>query len=203
MGQDRRLIKKKRFVTVTFHEVDRVIREDVRAKLTLSIDAFTVANDIGVPVTFFVCGQSGLSLWPNAVLLKSMFFKCVPLIRIKQIIDLPLAGNGGLVSGITQQTRETDLTIPVQKTTTVDCRIVMCVPTGTKGVTSSQQHGSRGTAYWCDIEVAKFHSGGTETVDVGGLVFLTAVAPQPVLADVIEQNENNVGLFFDSVELQR
>ena len=101
MGQDRRLIKKKRFVTVTFHEVDRVIREDVWAKLTLSIDAFTVANDIGVPVTFFVCGQSGLSLWPDAVFLKSMFFKCVPLLRIKQIIDLPFTRNGGLVSGIT------------------------------------------------------------------------------------------------------
>ena len=67
------------------------------------------------------------------------------------------------------------------------------VPTGSKWISTCQQHGTGRATHRCDIEIAKFHSRVTESVDIRRLVLLTSIASQPVLAHVVEQNENDVG----------
>lgn len=69
----------------------------------------------------------------------------------------------------------------------------MCVPACSKWIPPCQQHGSSGAANRCDIEISKLHARCAQLIDVGGLVFLAAVASQPVFSNVIEQNENDVG----------
>ena len=66
---------------------------------------------------------------------------------------------------------------------------MMRVPARTVWIAPRQEADTSRAADGRDIEITKLDTGSREAVDIGGYIFLTAVAAKPIFANIIEEDE--------------
>src|SRR5262245_40707146 len=127
---------------------------------------------------------------PNQVLLKSML--CQRARLVIEIIDLPFAGDARGIASVTQETRKNNITLRIKAAAAVQRCIVMQSKARTMRITPREQNSTAWSAYRRRVAVFDPHSCSRQPVDIWSASFLASVAAKPLLADIVEQNENNV-----------
>ena len=190
--QDGRVVQQERLVAMPPHVVDRVIGDDIRPELAGRVGPLAVGGDVGVPVPFLVGRMPRFSFREEAVFVEPVFFQCVLLGRVEQVVDLPFAGDARGIARVPQQAGKRDFPIPIEMPAAVDGRVVVRVPARAERVSSGEQHCPARAADRRDVEVAELQTAVGKAVNIRCFVFLASVAAKPILADVVQQNEHDV-----------
>jgi len=190
--QNRRVVREERPVAFLPHKVDQMVREDVRSELARRFETLAIAEDVRVPIAVLVSRVSLPAFREQAIVVETVLIDRVLLLRIEQVVDLPLARDTGVVAGRFHHAGNADFAIPVEIAAAVNRRIVMRVPAGAERVAAGQQHDACRAAGRCHIKVAELQAVASQSVDHRRLVFRAAVAAKPVLTNIVEQNKKHV-----------
>src|SRR5262245_55520758 len=217
MRQYHRQIQEERPLAVPPQEIKRKFARDVRSEFTLQYFALAVADEDGIPVAAFDVLVEGDRLFvglagddvvepptgarfkarkidtarPDELFLKAVLRQNVRL--IVEVVDLPLAGDAGGIARIAEQAREDDFALGIEAAAAVERRVVMEPKAGAMRISPRQQNDPAGPANGRRVAVFDSHAGAGELVNVGCAAFLAAVAAKPLLPDVVEKDEDDIG----------
>ena len=187
-----REVEHHRLIAVLFHEVDEEVAVDVRPELALVSFAAGTGVDVGVPVTLVARWVAGLVAGPYGPVVEAVFFQRVGLDA--KVVDLPLAGDGGGVAGGFHHLRKRGVLGPVEVTDAPARDIPVVHPAGAPRVLAGEQRGASRRALRHRPRVVKLEAALGQSVDVRRLDVVCAVAGDPVLAEVVHHDEQDVRL---------
>ena len=174
------------------HVVDEKIAVNVRAEFVLVGFAAGAGVDVGIPVAFVARRVAGLVAGPHGPVVEAVFAKRLRL--EPKVVDLPLAGDRGGVAGGFHHVGEGGVVCPVKVANTPAGDVPMIHPAGAPGVLAGEQCGAGGRALRHRPGVVKLEAALGQAIDVRGVDFVRAVAGDPVLAKVVDHNEQNIWL---------
>ena len=174
------------------HVVDEKVAVNVRAEFAHVGFAPGARVDVGVPVSLVARRITCLVASPDGPVVEAVFAKCLRL--EPEIVDLPLAGDRGGVAGRFHDVGEGGVVCPVKVADTPAGDVPMVPPAGAPGVLSGEQGGAGGGALRHRPGVVKFDAALGQAIDVRCVDFVRAVAGYPVLAKIIDHDEQNIRL---------
>ena len=187
-----REVEHHRFVAVLLHEVDEEVAVDVRPELALVRFAAGTGVNVGVPVTLVARRVAGLVAGPYGPVVEAVFFQRVGFDT--KIVDLPLAGDGRGVAGGFHHLRKRGVLGPIEVTDAPARDIPVVHPAGAPRVLAGEQRGAGRRALRHRPRVVKLEAAFGQAVDVRRLNVVCAVAGDPVLAEVVHHDEQDIRL---------
>ena len=192
VGEHHRVVEQYRAVAVPVDKLDEKVGEDIGPELAfVGAAGRLVGVHIRVPVTGVAVRIAPFAARPDGPLVKSVSGKDVRLDT--EVVDLPLAGDGGRVPGIPQQSGERHVVFRVEVAPRSPARHIPVVcPAVSKRVLSRQQRHARWRALRHGVGVPENHSTRCQVVDVGCLDSLAAVAGDPFRTQVVCHDQDDV-----------
>lgn len=170
-------------------EVNEVVAVEIGAELIgVSLAAFPFDVDVRVPVAIgtgrVVCFVAG----PHAPLIKASLIHRVWFDA--EVVDLPLARGTRFITGLTQYVGISCIFVRIEMCPCSLARHIPVVrPAMPKRVLPGQQSDAGGRALRHTPGIVEFHPGCSELVDGGCIDPLCAVATDPLLTQIINQDE--------------
>ena len=181
-----------RLVAMLLHVVDEKVAVNVRAEFVLVGFAPGARVDVGVPVALVARRIAGLVAGPDGPVVEPVFAKRLRL--EPKVVDLPLAGDRGGVVGGFHHVGEGGVVCPVKVANTPAGDVPMVHPAGAPGVLSGEQGGAGGGALRHRPGVVKLDAALGQAIDVRCVDFVRAIAGNPILAKIIDHDEQNIRL---------
>ena len=177
---------------MSLHEIDEKVAVNIRPELAFVRLAAGAGVNVGVPVTLVARRVAGLVPGPYGPVVEAMFFQRVRLDA--EVVDLPLAGDGCGVAGGFHHLRKRVVLGPVEVTDTPARDVPVVHPAGAPGVLAGEQRGTGWRALRHRPRVVKLEAAIGQAVDVRRLNVVRAIAGDPVLAEVVHHDEQDVRL---------
>ena len=187
-----REVEHHRLVAMPLHEINEKVAVNVRPKLALVRFAAGAGVDVGVPVTLVARRVAGFVAGPDCPVVEAVFFQRIGLDA--EVVDLPLAGDGRGVAGGFHHLRKRGVLGPIKVADTPARHVPVVHPAGAPRVLAGEQRGAGRGALRHRPRVVKLEAALGQAIDVRRLNVVRAIAGDPVLAEVVHHDEQNVGL---------
>ena len=193
MGQHHREIDQHRTLAIVLEKLHQKIGKHIRTKTPPMSPAFAAAGvDVRIPVPLATGWHSRFVASPHAPGIKTMLPEHIGLNA--KVVDLPLAGDGRLVTGRFQHASKCQVVPRIKMTTrSPSGHIPVIAPAVMKRVLAGQQRGPRGCALWHRVRIGEPHAAGRQRINVRRLQFTAAITPNPLRAKVVDHDEDDVG----------
>ena len=203
MHQRHGIIDKEWAFLVLGDEIKQELVEEIRTKFSGIGFAPLLAVDVGIPVALvadlkmLVVIGILLPASPHEIFIKAMLNHGIGL--KPEIIHLPLTGRCGLIAGGFHHLPEAWVRLPVIVPHAPAGGVPVVHPSVAEGILPSEKAKTRRGALGHRIGIDEFRTRGRQPVDIGRLNPFRSVTADPLLAQIIEQDEHNIrlgGLFW-------
>ena len=187
------VVEEQGFVPVFPHEGDEVVRVEIRPEGPLACAAALRAVEVGVCVAVRARRIAGFLTGPHQPIVKAVVLHGLRVFA--EIIDLPFSGRGGGVAGLAQEAGDGGVARlgPIEIADPPARHVPVIDPAIAPRIGAGEEGDARRGALGHGPGVVEFHAAGGEGVDVRGADVFRAVAGDPFLAEVVGEDEEDVG----------
>jgi len=177
-------------LAVLLHEIDQEVAVEVGTEHPLADPALLADVYVGIPVALVAFRVAALATRPPGPFVEAVL---VQRVRLQpEIVDLPLARDGGGVAGRPHHLGEGGVFFPVEVAHPPARHVPVVHPAGPPRVLARQQRHPRRGALRHGPGVVELHPAFRQRVDARGLDVVGAVAPDPVFPQVVDHDEEEV-----------